>query len=465
MRQGGTSRSMKRRILAGQPYFTGNGLDVGGGSDPLARYAALLGFDSCRNWDLPDGDAQYLASVPDDTYDFLFSSHSLEHMVDPNVALANWIRVVRSGGHLVVVVPDEELYEHLHWPSHFNGDHKWSFTIYRGAPLLPKSVNVLDLLTPLWNSVEIIKIERIEEGFRYDLGDIDQTALETEPAECSIEIVLRKKQCGPSAGSKQTFPSFTSLADCRCGQLLYPAKDPRTGLSLREYGQYCQGESDFMAQFIRKGAVVLDIGASIGVHSIPLAQMVGPEGVVVAFEPQPILHQLLDANLELNSIPNVLTYAMALGDHEGESLMPALDYAQAVDFGAVALDTDEEGLAVAVSRLDDFHLERVDFIKLSVSGYELKVLAGAGETIARCHPIMYIENDRFEKSAELIQHLLDQGYRLWWHTPPLFSPNNFKRNHKNHFPNLSTIKMLAIHQSMRPVEGLKPILTPEDTWF
>ena len=253
MKQGGTSRSMKRRILEAQPYFTGKGLDVGGGGDPLARYAALLGFESCRNWDLPDGDAQYLASVPDETYDFLYSSHSLEHMVDPAIALASWIRVVCGGGHLVIVIPDEELYEHLHWPSRFNSDHKWSFSIYRGAPLLPKSVNVFDLLMPLWESVEIIKIERIEAGFRYDLGDIDQTALENDPAECSIEIVLRKKQDAVVEAAPQAFPAYTALTECRQGRMLYPPLDLCLGRSLREYGQFAQGEQDFMAHFIQIG--------------------------------------------------------------------------------------------------------------------------------------------------------------------------------------------------------------------
>ncbi len=466
MKQGGTSRSMKRRVLEGQPYFVGAGLDVGGGGDPLARYAALLGFDSCRNWDLPDGDAQYLASVPDETYDYLYSSHSLEHMVDPTVALMNWIRVVRGGGHLVIVIPDEELYEHLHWPSRFNSDHKWSFTIYRGAPLLPKSVNVFDLLMPFWNRVEIIKIERIEAGFRYDLGDIDQTALESAPAECSIEIVLRKKQgAGEVEPPQPAFPAFTALADCNHGRMLYPPKDPKIGLSLKEYGQYCQSEMDFMAQFIQKEAVVLDIGANIGVHTIPLAHLVGPDGIVVAFEPQTVLHQILGANLVLNSITNVFTYAMALGDTEGECLIPVLDYSQAIDFDGIGVDTVEEGEAVPMDRLDTFNLDRVDFIKLSVTGYESKVLAGAAGTIARCHPIMYIENSRFEHSAELIQRLFDLGYRLWWHTPQLFNRNNFKGNRVDHFSRICSINMLAIHRDMRPVDGLKQILTPEDTWF
>lgn len=190
MKLGGTSLAVRRRVALAQPYFRGNGIDVGGGHDSIDRYAALLGFDSCKNWDLPDGDAQYLASVADGTYDFLHSSHCLEHMVDPRIAFRNWVRVVRAGGYIVVTVPDEEMYEHLHWPSRYNHDHKWSFTLFRATPRLPKSLNVFDLVIDVWQQVEIIKLERIEAGYRYDLGDADQTA--TASAECAIEIVLRK---------------------------------------------------------------------------------------------------------------------------------------------------------------------------------------------------------------------------------------------------------------------------------
>lgn len=463
MERGGTSLAVKRRIAAKQAYFAGDGIDVGGGHDCLDQYAAELGFNSCRNWDLPDGDAQLLASVPDSSYDFLHSSHCLEHMVDPAIALANWIRVVRGGGCLVITVPDEELYEHLHWPSRYNRDHKWSFTLYRGKPLLPKSINVFDLLTPLWQQVEIIKIERIEAGYRYDLGDADQTALGT--AECAIEIVLRKKHgVGAIASRFQPFKPFVELAECRYGRMLYPPKDKYVGRSFKEYGQFSEGEVQIYTHFISPGSVVLDVGANIGAHTVPLAQLVGEGGVVVAFEPQPILHQILNANLVLNSIPNAITYAMALGDREGECRIPSLDYSEAENFGGIGVDMVEEGETVPLCMLDGFQLERVDFIKLDVEGFESKVLEGAANTIERCRPIMYIENDRAEKSAELIQRLFDMGYRLWWHTPPLFSPDNFKRNPTNLFPGIVSINMLAIHRDMRPIEGLREVLTPQDTW-
>ena len=124
----------------------------------------------------------------------------------------------------------------------------------------------------------------------------------------------------------------------------------------------------------------------------------------------------------------------------------------------------EEGETVPLCMLDGFQLERVDFIKLDVEGFEAKVLEGAANTIERCRPIMYIENDRAEKSAELIQRLFDMGYRLWWHTPPLFSPNNVRGNTVNLFPGIVSINMLAIHRDMRPIEGLRPILSATDTW-
>ena len=260
------------------------------------------------------------------------------------------------------------------------------------------------------------------------------------------------------------FPPFVELTESRYGPMLYPPKDQYVGRSFKEYGEFSQGELDLFTHFIAAGAIVLDIGANIGAHTVPLAQLVGVNGVVVAFEPQPVLHKILCANLVLNSVPNALTYAMALGDCEGECLIPVLDYSQSNNFGGIGMDMVEEGEAVPLGKLDTFELERVDFIKLDVEGFESKVLEGAVDTIARCRPIMYIENDRPGKSAELIQRCFDMGYRLWWHTPPLFSPDNFKGNKENVFPRIVSINMLAIHKDMRPIEGLKPVLTPEDTW-
>ena len=189
-RGGGTTLSIIRRLTQQQNYFRGHGIDIGGGGDSIARYANELGFIDCRNWDIADGDAQYLEGVADNQYDFLYSSHCLEHMLDPTVALENWVRVVKPGGNLVIMIPEEELYEHLHWPPRYNTDHKFSFTIYKPEARLPNSINVFDLLKFVGDKVEILKIERLEAGYRNDVGDADQTW--SGDCECAIEIALRK---------------------------------------------------------------------------------------------------------------------------------------------------------------------------------------------------------------------------------------------------------------------------------
>lgn len=189
------SKAMKRRIAKGEiKYFKGNGLDIGCGPDIISKHkASIPEMQIVRGWDLADGDAQYLASVADGSYDFVHSSHCLEHMVNPTVALKNWVRVVKSGGYIVVTIPDEEMYEHNQWPSKYNNDHKWSFRVYQGNKKLPKSTMIFELLRNFWKDTEIISVVRLEDNYRWDLGpSVDQTGPADGP-ECAIEFILRKK--------------------------------------------------------------------------------------------------------------------------------------------------------------------------------------------------------------------------------------------------------------------------------
>lgn len=187
--EGGASKALTRRgEKLNNLIFKGHGLDIGAGHDGIAKH----GF-SVREWDLADGDAQLLKTVPDNKYDFVHSSHCLEHMRNVGQALENWIRVCKPGGYITIVIPDEELYERNHWPSKFNLDHKYSFRIYTEKNLHKKHINIVDMVKWVASSAEVIQIVRIEEGFDWNLPrNIDQTADKAGP-ECSIEIILRKK--------------------------------------------------------------------------------------------------------------------------------------------------------------------------------------------------------------------------------------------------------------------------------
>jgi hypothetical protein len=66
----------------------------------------------------------------------------------------------------------------------------------------------------------------------------------------------------------------------------------------------------------------------------------------------------------------------------------------------------------------------------------------------------------------LIEHLLSQGYKLYWHLPPLYHPANFFGNPVNAFGNIVSSNMLCIHSSLKSaISGLRPIEKAEEHWL
>ena len=190
------SKSIARRLADADftnRYFVGEGLDVGGKPDPLALYLELFPRAAAiRTWDREDGDAQQLAGVADERYGFVHASHCLEHLHDPREGLANWFRVVAPGGHLVVTVPDEDLYEQGTFPaSAANRDHRHTFTIWKARSWSPASINVLDLVPALGPRAQVVRLALLESTYRYALPSFDQSL--TPVAECGIELVVRKR--------------------------------------------------------------------------------------------------------------------------------------------------------------------------------------------------------------------------------------------------------------------------------
>jgi SAM-dependent methyltransferase len=190
-----SSKSIARRLHTPgfvTHYFVGRGIYVGSGNDSLGRYGRLFPLiQSITDFDLPDGDAQDLAKHADASFDFLHSSHCLEHVREPVTALRNWCRVVRKFGHIIVLVPDEDMYEQGIWPSTFNNDHKHTFTICKQKSWSPVSINVTDLLHQVADLAEPVRIEQLHMTFQRGIGRVDQT--KNPVSECAIEFVLRRK--------------------------------------------------------------------------------------------------------------------------------------------------------------------------------------------------------------------------------------------------------------------------------
>ncbi len=189
------SKSIIRRLAEPKfvsRYFRGDGIDIGGAPDPLALYVELFPLmRGVKVWDLNDGDGQTMEGVPDAQFDFVHSSHCLEHLHDPEEGLRNWFRILKPGGHLVVTIPDEDLYEQGQFPSTYNADHKWTFTIFKTESWSGKSRNLTELIAALGAAADVQKIELLNATYRYGLPRFDQTL--TPIGESGIEFVVRKR--------------------------------------------------------------------------------------------------------------------------------------------------------------------------------------------------------------------------------------------------------------------------------
>lgn len=170
--------------------FTGHGIDIGCGIDILNRNNIYPNILSVKAFDKEDGDAQYIDRyITDSKYDFVHSSQCLEHMHNPYVSLHNWWKLVKNEGYLIVSMPDEDLYEQGHFPSRYNHDHKWTFSINKRISWSARHINTLHLIDTIQDA-KIIKIELIDTNYDYSLKDVDQTRGE---AEAFIEFILQKK--------------------------------------------------------------------------------------------------------------------------------------------------------------------------------------------------------------------------------------------------------------------------------
>jgi FkbM family methyltransferase len=180
---------------------------------------------------------------------------------------------------------------------------------------------------------------------------------------------------------------------------------------------------------VKPGWTVLDIGANIGAHTLPLAELVGETGRVIAFEPTDYAFGKLKKNLELN--PEIkkrveAVQAMLVGEPNAEKPTEGIPSSW-----SLAAETDGEihpghgGKfqtlnGAMTTQLDTWiekeGLDNVSFIKMDVDGYEIDVLKGAKKTLEKWRPTMmmefmpYVFADRGQNFGEVLTILNSLGY-------------------------------------------------------
>ncbi len=156
-------------------------------------------------------------------------------------------------------------------------------------------------------------------------------------------------------------------------------------------GCFEQDTVNAVLKLVKPGDTVFDIGANVGCHSLLFANLVGPEGKVVAFEPTDWGYKKLSRNFELNNYKNIKLEKLALSDCEAFSS----EYKFRSQWFISGARTKKEKGFVNYITLDKYveeqSINRINLIKIDVDGYECKIIRGGKNIIEKFKPVIIVE--------------------------------------------------------------------------
>jgi FkbM family methyltransferase len=151
--------------------------------------------------------------------------------------------------------------------------------------------------------------------------------------------------------------------------------------------------------------VAFDVGANVGYYTLLLSRGVGPKGLVIAFEPNPVNVAHLKEHLRLNKIGNVKIVEAAVSDRKGTAFFSGE--------GAMG-KLSQNGTPTTTVQLDNY--PRPDFIKMDIEGGETAALRGSAKILAERRAIWFIATHGGMVRTEISALLTSQNYTLDWVT-------------------------------------------------
>ena len=249
------------------------------------------------------------------------------------------------------------------------------------------------------------------------------------------------------------FANYIGEVKAKHGVFSFCHFDEFIGLSMREYGEFSEIELSLMLKFIMKDDVVFDIGANIGAFTVPFAKKVGDFGEVYSFEPQKLIYEILNENVNKNKLKNVKVFNIGVGKKEEELELNDIDYSKVGNFGGVSFKYESSSFTkniknkkykVKVKNLDQLtEIKKCNFIKMDVELMELEILTGGKNFLKKFRPILWIENHKLYPN-KINKFLLENDYNAYWVYSTAFNKSNYFINDNNYFGELGTLNTLAI---------------------
>ena len=160
---------------------------------------------------------------------------------------------------------------------------------------------------------------------------------------------------------------------------------------------------------VKRGDVVIDVGANVGIFTLKVAKTVGRSGLCIAIEPEPINFKLLEENTKQYN--NVVRLQEAVGDAEGYVKLylaeTSVGHSIKKDYGLGHITVKMETLDRIVER---FNIKKVDFIKIDTEGCEFEVLKGSKKILSLFGPNLALECHSTQDLHKILNYLKHFGY-------------------------------------------------------
>lgn len=266
----------------------------------------------------------------------------------------------------------------------------------------------------------------------------------TRPSRAGATIVTDHRSL---AGHR---PGFSAVAETRHGIMQYFPDEPEIGVSLRWYGEYLEEQLRFLARLVERTAVVMEVGAGIGAHSVFLGSNLAAGGHLFLYERRSRMRQTLRQNLSANGITNVTIMHHVL---RGENVWQSFN-ADTADSSRSAVPRDE-----VMETLDQLGLERLSWLKINDGVSALDVLEHGTQTLWRLRPRLFMTCRNELDVVTLGDRVKALGYRCWRGETKLFNTDNFNRREHDIFEGRGVQTILGIPEEEEsgtvPIGGIE----------
>ncbi|MCE2891181.1 MAG: FkbM family methyltransferase [Hyphomonadaceae bacterium] len=240
-----------------------------------------------------------------------------------------------------------------------------------------------------------------------------------------IISVAREFDPGPfskfaaSVGKRLIFPGLTGPLDLMTWGVKMRI-DPRRNVTEKRLmfspSRFELEERELLRRELKAGDIFVDVGANVGAYSLWVGPLIGPNGKIVAIEPQPSVLARLRANFALNPDFNAVVFPCGAG--EANSVM-TLSVGSSNEGGAslatVGGGTDQVEVAVRplISMIEEARLERIDALKIDIEGYEDRALLPFFDQAPKglWPRLLILERSEKDWASDLMGKLKDYGYR------------------------------------------------------